>query len=709
MQEVVVSAPRIEESGLLNGSQLGRGDLTPLQSANSDTASLLANQPGVSLYRNGGVSSLPVIHGLADDRLRVQVDGMNLISACANHMNPPLSYIDPTNVGSVQVFAGITPVSVGGDSIGGTIQMNSTAPEFAKPGAGPLLKGEAGAFYRSNGDARGGNLAATVASEQLNLTYTGSTAQSDNYQAARDFKPAGLAAADRGWLGGDEVGSSRYKTENQDIGLALRHDNHLLQLKLGVQEMPYQGFPNQRMDMTENDSVHGILRYTGQYRWGALEASIYDEHTRHRMNFADDKQFQYGTLPASPVNGMPMHTDGENRGALLKGDIILSDRDILRVGTEVQRYRLDDWWPPSGGMMMSPNTFWNIHGGQRDRLALFAEWEARWNAQWTSQLGVRGDQVSMDTGTIQGYNNWYGNPSNPTSIPGAFNAANRQRTDNNLDLTALVRYTPGATNSFEAGYAQKTRSPNLYERYAWSTNAMAMEMVNFAGDGNYYVGNLNLRPEVAHTVSATAAWHDVTQERWGLKITPYLTYVHDYIDAKRLPASAATTFVSLQFVNQSARLYGVDVSGSFAVADTRDYGRFTGTGLLNYVRGENETTGDNLYNMMPLNGKLAIVQRVGNWTNTVEEQLVAPKTAVSQTRDELKTGGYGLLNLRTSHPWHQVRFDVGIENLLDKFYNPPLGGAYVGQGATMSGGAIPWGIPIPGRGRSIHAGMTVTF
>ncbi|MDZ4211039.1 MAG: hypothetical protein U1C59_04920, partial [Methylotenera sp.] len=36
----------------------------------SDTASLLENEPGVSLYRAGGVSSLPVIHGLADDRIR---------------------------------------------------------------------------------------------------------------------------------------------------------------------------------------------------------------------------------------------------------------------------------------------------------------------------------------------------------------------------------------------------------------------------------------------------------------------------------------------------------------------------------------------------------------------------------------------------------------------------------------------------------------
>jgi hypothetical protein len=98
--------------------------------ATSDTASLLSDIPGVSLYGAGGVSSLPAIHGLADDRLRIKVDGMDLIASCPNHMNPALSYLDPTNVGVLKVFAGITPVSAGGDSIGGTIA-DSRAPEFA--------------------------------------------------------------------------------------------------------------------------------------------------------------------------------------------------------------------------------------------------------------------------------------------------------------------------------------------------------------------------------------------------------------------------------------------------------------------------------------------------------------------------------------------------------------------------------------------------
>ncbi|MHB9116957.1 MAG: TonB-dependent receptor [Burkholderiales bacterium] len=731
LPEVTVNASKVAANPPAGASLVDEASVARLRSATSDSASLLGNVPGVSLYGAGGVSSLPVIHGLADDRLRIQVDGMDLISACPNHMNSPLSYVDPTNVASVKVYAGITPVSVGGDSLGGTIQANSPAPEFAAAGQGTLHKGQAGAFYRSNGNAMGGNLAATIASEKLSVTYSGSTAESDNYKAGGDFKTTAGTGRVGHTLPLDEVGSTAYKSINQTLGIALRNDNHLFDLKLMNQHIPYENYPNQRMDMTQNNSDQVNLGYTGQYQWGVLKARAYHEKTSHKMDFADDKQYIYGAAPGVVAPGMPMDTEGKNTGASVKADILLSERDILRVGAEAQHYRLNDWWPPSptkgalplgvtyGGM--SPDTFWNIHNGQRDRYALFGEWEARINSQWTSLLGLRHETVKMDTGPVQGYNRMMDGYKISAD---AFNALNHQRTDNNLDMTALARYIPGATRSFEIGYAQKTRSPNLYERYGWSQNGMALEMNNFVGDGNGYLGNLDLKPEVAHTLSATADWHDAAREQWGLKITPYYTYVQNYIDAIRCmgsgmmmnalcggPANNTATgkFVHLQYANQSAHLYGMDVSGHFPLAKSRDYGNFTATGLLNYARGENRTTGDNLYNIMPLNAKLAVVQRIGNWTNTIEEQLVDAKTQVSQVRNELKTGGYGLLNLRSSYEWKQVRFDVGVENALNKFYASPLGGAYVGQGMTMSLNGVSWGIPVPGMGRSIYTGLSVKF
>lgn len=722
LETMVVTGQRNTER--FGGNTVSNENLSSQRPSTSDTASLLKDVPGVSLYGAGGVSSLPAIHGLADDRLRIKVDGMDLISACGNHMNPPLSYIDPTNVGNINVFAGISPVSVGGDSIGGAIIVDSPAPEFAKPGEGTLFKGNAGAFYRSNGNANGGNLSATIASEKLSMAYSGSTAKADDYKAGGDFKPAGLAAAGRNWLTGNEVGSSMYKSTNQSLKFALRHDNHLIEFKYGIQDIPYQGWTNQRMDMTGNDSTQLNLRYQGMFDWGKLEARAYQEKTRHKMQFGDDKLYWYGPNPPAPntdgvpcipsggaagcAAGMPMDTKGNNTSVTIKADIPLTERDLLRVGGETQRYRMDDWWDPSGKGMW-PNVFWNINNGKRDRLALFGEWEAQWNPTLVTQLGIRQETVDMNAGNVQSY------AVAPAAEATAFNNSERKKTDHNLDLTALVRYTPSNTGTYEFGYAQKTRSPNLYERYAWSTSGMMMRMINMAGDGNGYVGNLNLKPETAHTISATADWHDAERKNWGVKVAPYLTYVDDYIDASLcttascVASNAAPGFRYLQFVNQSARLYGIDVSSHLPLWKTTAFGNFTATGKLNYVRGKNRTTGDNLYNMMPLNAKLAVVQKLGSWTNTLETELVSAKDRLNAERNEVRTAGYGLLHLRTSYEWKQARLDIGIENLMDKHYSHPLGGAYVGQGKTMSATGVPWGVTVPGMGRSLYAGVNYKF
>lgn len=726
--EVSVHEEQLQPLPTLTDSSPSQEDLQRLRANTSDTASLLEGQPGISLYRAGGVSSLPSIHGLADDRIRIKVDGMDLISACANHMNSPLSYIDPSNVEKIKVFAGVTPVSMGGDSIAGTIAVDSAAPEFASSADELLLKGKASTFYRSNNDARGINLSATVASDIFSVRYTGATAEANNYKAGSSFKPAGLAATsmiaggNRGWLASDEVGSTAYKTENHALDFGLRHENHLLELKLAVQNIPYQNFPNQRMDMTGNDSESYNLRYTGDYDWGKLQASAYHESTRHNMNFGDDKLFWYANMMSGlPVAGMPMETKGSNTGFKLQGDVILSERDLLRVGTEFQRYRLDDWWDPvaNSGNMMGPGTFYNINNGERDRYALFGEWEARWNSQWLTQLGLRHETVKMDAGRVQGYSSTgmmsYGDPNNPATIPGAFNAADRSETDQNLDLTAIARFTPDERQTYEAGYAMKTRSPNLYERYTWSSNnTMVMNMNNWYGDGNGYVGNLDLDPEVAHTLSVSGNWHDAAQESWSLKLTPYYTYINDYIDAvacdevgKVCPART-DGFLNLSLDNQRARIYGVDMSGKLALIKGSSFGSLQAKGLVSYTRGRNLSSGDDLYHIMPLNMKLALDHRFGAWSNTLELKLVDAKDRVQDVRKELETSGYGLLNFYSSYEWKHARLDVGVENLLDKGYDDPLGGSYLGQGATMGTGVL-YGTAVPGMGRSINTTLTVMF
>lgn len=98
-----VTVTGTEASTRFDGSAVSEADLAVRRAISGETAGLLSDVPGVALNAAGGISSLPSIHGLADDRLRILVDGMSLISACPNHMNPPLSYLDPSQIKSIKV------------------------------------------------------------------------------------------------------------------------------------------------------------------------------------------------------------------------------------------------------------------------------------------------------------------------------------------------------------------------------------------------------------------------------------------------------------------------------------------------------------------------------------------------------------------------------------------------------------------------------
>src|SRR3546814_10550607 len=101
------------------------------------------------------------------------------------------------------------------------------------------------------------------------------------------------------------------------------------------------------------------------------------------MNFLADKG-------GSANGGMPMNTETHSAGYTLKGDIVLSSRDTLRLGSEFHHQWLNDYWPAvAGNMMMGPNTYININGAKRDRLGTFAEWEAKWTPQITTLIGDR--------------------------------------------------------------------------------------------------------------------------------------------------------------------------------------------------------------------------------------------------------------------------------------------------------------------------------
>lgn len=652
------------------------------KSSGDDAVSLLLGEPGVAVQAGGGATALPVVRGMADDRVLVTVDGAEATAFCPNHMNPPGSYVLAGSVASIALSPTLSPVSAGGDNIGGVIAITTQGPVFAATGEGPRTEGEANLAYRGVVDGGAASIRASVAGERLSLGLESAWARGENYHSGH----------------GRDVLSTEYETYEAAATLAARTDQGVISLRAGRQFTPYQAFPNQRMDMTENASNFADLRYDGAYAWGDVTARASWRDVEHEMNFLADKG-----------GDMPMLSHGVDLGLALTVTLPAGENASLALGLDLRRADLDDWWPPvAGSMAMSPNRYLNINGGSRDRAGLWAEWAGPLGAGWTGVAGLRLERVETDAGDVQPYS-WTGmmNAADAAAAT-AFNARGHARADDVADLTLLARWAPSDAVSLELGYARKTRAPNLYERYAWGMGQMTAAMTSLAGDANAYVGDIDLRPETADNLGATLRLSSPAANR-SLTISLFHAGIEDYVDADPIGVfGPGASFVRLRFANHDARMRGAEVSGQTDLWTLGGFGPAVLTGSASWVRGENRDTGDDLYHMAPLTSRISLEQPLGVWTAVAELELVGEKDRVSATRREPTTDGYALFNLRgVWRPTERLRFEASIQNAFDAAHDLPLGG--VSFGDFKAGGMVPPITALPGPGRSFNLALSVGF
>ena len=658
-------------------------------SVSSDTASLLKFTPGVSFQTGGGLSSLPVIQGMADDRINIQIDGAGVTASCSNHMNPALSYIDPSKVAIMDVWAGISPVRYGGDSIGGSIIVKSKNLVFSENPEKIKQTLNLKSYFKSNNENQGASLSYSVANDKTFFGYSGFDEKANNY---RDGK-------------GKRIKATLYNQNNQSATIGRKVGEGVLALKLTRAVVPYQGFVNQYMDLVNNVSNLANLSYNGALGDVIVESSLFYQHTNHLMDLIGSER----------SGSMPMYTRSDEAGYNVKASFDLNKATLITVGSDYRRYRLNDWWPPLPGVtsVMGPGTFESIKNGKRDRLGFFVESDSEWTKSFSTNLGLRTDIVSMNTGDVQGYNNTDNLPADAA----AFNSKSHAKKDYNYDATLLSKFKATPNFDIELGLARKTRSPNLYERYAWAGSvtdptdmgnmssmgaAMDMMMINWFGDGNGYVGDINLKPEVAHKISTSFIAHDEKNKDWEVKLTPYYSEVKNFIDADYIGTSMGTNY--LKFANHDAVIFGGDFSTKNRILKSQTWGDFNLKTIASYTRGYRKDGKANLYHLMPLNGKIMIQHTKGKWTSDLVTHLVAKKEQINKLRNETTTGGYALLDLATSYQLtNLIKIDFSVNNVFDLAYGLPLGGIDLVNYPMGSRTAV------AGMGRSFNTAFSMDF
>lgn len=648
-----------------------------------DTASLLRQQPGFSDAGGGALASHPVINGMGGARVVTNVDGMRVSPTGPNGMNPILSFVDSGSVEQASVIAGISPVSMGGDSLGSVVDVRRADPVFAEKGK-IRSEGKFYGNYRSNGAQYAAGASASVATHHLSLRYNASYDQGGDYDGGGSLGP---------------VRSTSYVRYTHNVELGVRKKNHLFTFNFGQQDMPREGFANQYMDMANSRSTFVNGKYHGDYDWGNIEAIGYWQRLFHAMNMLADKGGH------SPTLGMPMNNNERLAGYNVKAIMPLTDHTIFRTGSSFDHEGVNDYWPHMGGSrMMGPLTFHSVNQGSRNRLGHFAEWEQHWTRKLSTLIGVRNDFIMMDTGDVSPYS-WSGmmHMANARAAQ-RFNQQNHHRDYANFDATALMHYEIDKSLDFEIGYARKSRAPGIYESYSWAPSQMTSLMMGEFGDGNGYIGNLNLKSEVGHTASFSFNWHDPSSTpTWHLFIQPFFTYVQNYINVDRV-RSYNSQIQLLKFANHNAQLYGINASAHHTLFDNKEWGKAVLSGTLNWVRGQDRTVRSGLYELMPLNGILAIDEMKGPWNGHIEMDFAKAKNSVDWLRCEPRTPGYALLNLSGRYRWKNFNLSAGVNNVLNQAYYLPLGGIETYQLKHFGKR-----VPVPGMGRSFNVMFSGNF
>ncbi len=642
-----------------------------------DPAQLLKKAPGANVNSNGPLTGIPQYRGMFGSRVATAIDGSQVAPSGPNWMDPPLSYAMRGQLESLEIYRGIAPVSVAQESIGGAISARSRQGEFAS----------------SSNFSLTGNLTGSVQSANSGYHTDGALYGSNNHHR---FKIAGMIEAgdDAEYPSGD-ITPTEFERKRYNLGYGYRSGNHTVQVDYGYNDTSDTGTPALPMDIgfIEGDLYNLTYDFNGDNGLD-VSLSLHASDLDHGMT-----NYELRRAPGNKAMWRRNLADSENAGFKLQATLP-TEQGYWNFGADgFSAEHNSDIDNPNNPMFFVVN----FNQAQRDVFGVFLERQQTLNSHWRGELGARYNRVEMDADEVDGMPAKMG-PAK--MLRDAFNGANREQNDDNLDLVAKLWFDASANSSWYLGLAQKHRSPSYQERYLW----LPMEATGGLADGFVYTGNIELDPEVSRQIEFGL---DFNQQ--SLTLSPRLFYssIDDYIQGTPSEVAPAVMFVRmmntmngtnrpdpLQFNNVDAEIYGFDMDWAWQF-DTN----WSLSGLVNYVRGKRRDISDNLYRIAPPNTTISLNYSTTDWGVSLENVLYASQEDVSDTNNEKETAGYGVLNLHTS--WQmsdKLQLAAGIDNLLDKEYYDHLGG--YNRAANPD---LPIGSRLPGYGTNVFARLSYTF
>lgn len=602
--------------------------------APADLAALLRAVNGVDAGRMGGHGLEPVIRGQQQGQLNLRLDGMAVMGACPNRMDPPTAHVEPAASDRVRVLKGVQTLRHGAGGTGGTVLVERGLP-WREPG----VQGRVGLAAGDNGLQGRAHADLGWRGERAALRLLGSSARFDDYVDGA----------------GRTVRSSFEKDALTLMGGLEAGETGRLELTLDHADTRDVLFAGAGMDAPEDRLQAARVAWQQGLGAGTLRASAWRADVEHVMD----------NFSLRPVGAMAMRvpSTSDSSGGSLEWEGMAGGWEwVLGVDAARNQRLAIRYAGMSPAMATTPNAFMWPDVDLR-QVGVFAE-AAREVADGTRlRLGLRHDEHRASA-ALAGVRPTAMAPS-PAMLWAMYHGAGLLApgaTDREDGVSAgllRVEHDLGEDLTAFAGLSRTGRVADATERYLAANNASAPAR---------WIGNPTLAPERHHQLDAGLAWRTA---RRSASLLVYVDDARDWILRDRargqdgvLLADGATTYR-----NVDARLIGVELEAGTAIGAA-----WRLRGQLAWTRGENRGDGRALAQIAPLSGRieLAWTGASGEWRavlrGAARQDRVDASVATGSGLDVRQTPGWGALDLGWSRAFGDHRLRVGLDNVFDRLY-----------------------------------------
>ena len=625
-----------------------------------DGAEYLKTIPGFSVIRKGGTDGDPVLRGMAGSRLNILLDGEQLLGGCGMRMDPPTAYVFPESYDRITVVKGPQTVLYGPGNSAGLVRFERTNERFQKPGLEGTASLMAGNFGRNDEvvDTR-------LGTEFFYVRGIATRSHSDDYADGK----------------GRDV-HSRYTRYSGNAAFGWTpSDDTRLELS-GTRSNGQAAYADRTMDgskfLRENLGFRGEWRRLTD-RIEKVEVQAYHNYVDHVMDNYSLRTFVPSMMSPGPMVNNP---DRLTRGGRLAVGLRLAEATKVTLGVDTQAN--DHTIRKTGNQWTLPVlSFTRMDDGSFKNSAVFGEVDHPLSGKDHLVLGLRADR-------------WQAEDPRPT-----------------VAIT-MVATVPNPTLSHE-------------RNETFSSGFLRYEREVFAGSTVYAgVGHTERFPDYWEAISkeslTTASAFDTKPERTTQLDIGWMKQTGAIQASASFFYGKVTDFILIQSNVSKPSGMGTRLATVSRNVDATTWGGEVGIGTklagsvkldasLAYTRGENDTDGNALAQIPPLEARVGLGYEAADWSMGLLVRGVQrqDRFAVNQGnivgQDLGATGGFAVVSLNAG--WKPAKgwmLTTGVDNLFSRTY-----AEHISRSTSMIPGYLAQAVRVNEPGCTLWAKASVRF